>query len=131
MPPLRLDHTASHGQPVFGRDRLRRSAVAPVQGGFHQRFVFAQSTPHRREFDHDIVARDTQHRATQEHRHGIRLSGHEALVTPLHPAADHLRWFLEHPAETWAMGKRGRQCILQDWNYENKLNRFSLRCKGS
>jgi glycosyltransferase involved in cell wall biosynthesis len=29
-----------------------------------------------------------------------------------------LRWFLDHPAETRAMGELGRRRILNDWNYE-------------
>jgi glycosyltransferase involved in cell wall biosynthesis len=32
--------------------------------------------------------------------------------------ASALRWFLEHPDETAAMGQRGRDRILSDWNYE-------------
>lgn len=33
--------------------------------------------------------------------------------------ANALRWFLENPEKTGAMGEKGRQKILQDWNYEN------------
>lgn len=29
-----------------------------------------------------------------------------------------LQWFVEHPAEREAMGARGRQKILEEWNYE-------------
>jgi glycosyltransferase involved in cell wall biosynthesis len=29
-----------------------------------------------------------------------------------------LQWFLDHPAERIAMGERGRDKILRDWNYE-------------
>lgn len=32
-----------------------------------------------------------------------------------------LRWFLEHPAEMRAMGERGRQRILAEWNYERQF----------
>lgn len=32
-----------------------------------------------------------------------------------------LRWFLEHPDEMRAMGKRGRQRILEEWNYERQF----------
>jgi glycosyltransferase involved in cell wall biosynthesis len=35
--------------------------------------------------------------------------------------ADALRWFLDHPAERAAMGERGRQKILHDWNYETQF----------
>lgn len=35
--------------------------------------------------------------------------------------ATQLRWFLEHPVETHAMGERGRQRILTGWNYENQF----------
>jgi glycosyltransferase involved in cell wall biosynthesis len=32
-----------------------------------------------------------------------------------------LRWYLEHPEETGAMGERGRQQVLQEWNYERQF----------
>lgn len=32
-----------------------------------------------------------------------------------------LLWFLEHPAEMRAMGERGRQRILSEWNYEREF----------
>ena len=32
-----------------------------------------------------------------------------------------LHWFLEHPVEVRAMGERGRQRILEDWNYEKQF----------
>jgi glycosyltransferase involved in cell wall biosynthesis len=32
-----------------------------------------------------------------------------------------LNWFLEHREETRAMGERGRQKILTEWNYENQF----------
>lgn len=32
-----------------------------------------------------------------------------------------VHWFLEHPAETRAMGERGRQRIATDWNYEHQF----------
>jgi glycosyltransferase involved in cell wall biosynthesis len=32
--------------------------------------------------------------------------------------ATSLQWFLEHPSERIAMGDRGREKILSDWNYE-------------
>ncbi len=35
--------------------------------------------------------------------------------------ANALRWFLEHPDETRAMGEDGRQKILTDWNYEKQF----------
>ena len=35
--------------------------------------------------------------------------------------AQALRWFLEHPAETREMGNRGRERILQEWNYETQF----------
>jgi glycosyltransferase involved in cell wall biosynthesis len=35
--------------------------------------------------------------------------------------AAQLRWFLEHPAETRAMGERGRQRIVDEWNYEGQF----------
>lgn len=35
--------------------------------------------------------------------------------------ADVLRWYLEHPLEMKAMGERGRQRILNEWNYETQF----------
>jgi glycosyltransferase involved in cell wall biosynthesis len=35
--------------------------------------------------------------------------------------ADALRWYLEHPTEMRAMGERGRQRILDEWNYETQF----------
>jgi glycosyltransferase involved in cell wall biosynthesis len=32
-----------------------------------------------------------------------------------------LRWFVEHPEDTRAMGERGRQRILSEWNYETQF----------
>ncbi len=36
--------------------------------------------------------------------------------------ADVLRWYLEHPTEMKAMGERGRQRILNEWNYEMQFH---------
>jgi glycosyltransferase involved in cell wall biosynthesis len=35
--------------------------------------------------------------------------------------ASALRWFLSRPDEAYAMGERGRQRILSDWNYETQF----------
>ncbi len=35
--------------------------------------------------------------------------------------ARQLQWFLDHPAETREMGRRGRRKILTDWNYESQF----------
>ncbi len=40
------------------------------------------------------------------------------------------RWFLEHPAEMRAMGERGRQRILDDWNYEAQFRPVMERIEG-
>jgi glycosyltransferase involved in cell wall biosynthesis len=32
-----------------------------------------------------------------------------------------LRWYLEHPVEMREMADRGRQCILEKWNYETQF----------
>ncbi len=47
-------------------------------------------------------------------------SGLGRVCDPGDPAsiAAALEWFLEHPAETRAMGESGRRRILEDWNYE-------------
>jgi glycosyltransferase involved in cell wall biosynthesis len=36
--------------------------------------------------------------------------------------ADVLRWYLEHPLEMKAMGEKGRQRILNEWNYETQFD---------
>ena len=38
-----------------------------------------------------------------------------------HSIAEALRWFVEHPEETRQMGERGRERILNEWNYENQF----------
>lgn len=50
-------------------------------------------------------------------------SGYGLACDPNDPAsiASALRWFLEHPLEMRAMGERGRQRILQEWNYERQF----------
>jgi glycosyltransferase involved in cell wall biosynthesis len=35
--------------------------------------------------------------------------------------AEALRWFLDHPTETRALGERGRQRVLDMWNYERQF----------
>jgi glycosyltransferase involved in cell wall biosynthesis len=32
-----------------------------------------------------------------------------------------LRWFMENPEQARQMGERGRQRILQEWNYETQF----------
>jgi glycosyltransferase involved in cell wall biosynthesis len=41
------------------------------------------------------------------------------------------RWSLDHPAERSAMGERGRQRILNDWNYETTFAPVLLRMTAS
>ena len=50
-------------------------------------------------------------------------NGHALAVDPTDPAsiATAVRWLLEHPVELRAMGERGRQRILQEWNYEQQF----------
>jgi glycosyltransferase involved in cell wall biosynthesis len=66
-------------------------------------------------------------------------NGYALAVDPADPAsmATAVRWLLEHPPELRAMGERGRQRILREWNYEQQfapvLQRltkqpFSARC---
>lgn len=47
-------------------------------------------------------------------------SGYGLSCEPNNPEsiASALRWFLNHPLEMRAMGERGRERILADWNYE-------------
>jgi glycosyltransferase involved in cell wall biosynthesis len=42
-----------------------------------------------------------------------------------------LRWFLEHPVETRAMGERGRQRIAEKWNYEAQFRPVQDWMEGS
>jgi glycosyltransferase involved in cell wall biosynthesis len=50
-------------------------------------------------------------------------NGHALAVDPSDPAsiATAVRWLLEHPGELRAMGERGRQRILHEWNYEQQF----------
>ena len=50
-------------------------------------------------------------------------NGHALAVDPADPAsiATAIRWLLEHPGELRTMGERGRQRILQEWNYEQQF----------
>lgn len=41
-----------------------------------------------------------------------------------------LRWFLEHPTEMRAMGERGRQRIIAEWNYERQFLPVLERLNG-
>jgi len=49
--------------------------------------------------------------------------GYARACNPANPAsiADALRWYIEHPAELRAMGERGRQRVLSEWNYEQQF----------
>jgi glycosyltransferase involved in cell wall biosynthesis len=49
--------------------------------------------------------------------------GYGLACDPQDPAgiAAALRWYLEHPEESRAMGKRGRQRVRQEWNYERQF----------
>jgi glycosyltransferase involved in cell wall biosynthesis len=49
--------------------------------------------------------------------------GYARACNPDDPAsiATALRWFLDHPDETRAMGRRGRQRIVDGWNYESQF----------
>lgn len=49
--------------------------------------------------------------------------GYGLACDPHDPAsiANTLHWFVEHPAERRAMGERGRQRILDEWNYEKQF----------
>jgi glycosyltransferase involved in cell wall biosynthesis len=49
--------------------------------------------------------------------------GYGLACDPEDPAsiATTLRWYLEHPEATRAMGERGRQRVLQEWNYERQF----------
>ena len=44
------------------------------------------------------------------------------LVDPSQPEAiaEALQWLLEHPTEAQAMGKRGRQAVLQTYNWNSQ-----------
>lgn len=42
-----------------------------------------------------------------------------------------LRWFVEHPQERLAMGRRGRQRILDEWNYERTFRPVLEQIVGS
>jgi glycosyltransferase involved in cell wall biosynthesis len=42
-----------------------------------------------------------------------------------------LRWFVEHPDERLEMGRRGRQKVLDEWNYERTFRPVLERIVGS
>ena len=50
-------------------------------------------------------------------------SGYGLCCDPGDPdsIASALYWFFEHPAETQAMGARGRQQVVAEWNYERRF----------
>ena len=50
-------------------------------------------------------------------------NGYALAVDPTDPAsiATAVSWLLEHPDELRAMGERGRQRILCEWNYEKQF----------
>ena len=42
-----------------------------------------------------------------------------------------IRWLIEHPEETRQMGKRGRERILTEWNYEVQFSPVLRRIADS
>jgi glycosyltransferase involved in cell wall biosynthesis len=50
-------------------------------------------------------------------------AGYARSCDPVSPSAiaGAIRWFLEHPAETRAMGEAGRQRVKDEWNYESQF----------
>jgi glycosyltransferase involved in cell wall biosynthesis len=58
--------------------------------------------------------------------------GYARACDPANPdsIAAALRWFLEHPEETQAMGARGRQRILDGWNYESQFAPLMTQLNG-
>ncbi len=45
--------------------------------------------------------------------------------------ASAITWFVEHQAEALAMGERGRQLVLSEWNYERQFGPVLQRLNGS
>jgi glycosyltransferase involved in cell wall biosynthesis len=45
--------------------------------------------------------------------------------------ASALRWFFEHPDETRAMGDRGRERVVQNWNYEAQFEPVLRRLESA
>jgi glycosyltransferase involved in cell wall biosynthesis len=42
-----------------------------------------------------------------------------------------LEWLLTHPSERWQMGERGRQRVLDEWNYERQFAHvYAALCAG-
>ena len=50
-----------------------------------------------------------------------RQLGHGCDPTNSKRIAEALNWFLNHSAERQEMGERGRQMILNEWNYEKQF----------
>ena len=49
-------------------------------------------------------------------------NGNDASTRTARSIAEALGWFLNHPADMRAMGERGRQRILSEWNYERQFS---------
>ena len=48
------------------------------------------------------------------------------LVNPLDPQsiANAIQWLLEHPKEAEAMGKRGKEAVLNQYNWSNEVKKL-------
>jgi hypothetical protein len=53
-------------------------------------------------------------------------SGCGLLVDPMDPEAiaEAMQWILEHPAESEAMGRRGRQAVKERYNWEQEAKKL-------
>ncbi|MDX2150556.1 MAG: glycosyltransferase [Bryobacteraceae bacterium] len=51
--------------------------------------------------------------------------GRACDATSAESIAEQIRWYWEHPVELRAMGERGRQRILAEWNYETAFARVA------
>jgi glycosyltransferase involved in cell wall biosynthesis len=48
--------------------------------------------------------------------YGLACDPHDA-----HQVANVVRWFMQHPLQMRSMGERGRQRVMDDWNYETQF----------
>jgi len=59
-------------------------------------------------------------------------SGYARSCDPRKPRkiAQELKWYVDHPDQRRAMGERGRQRILKEWNYESEFSEVKAHLEG-
>jgi glycosyltransferase involved in cell wall biosynthesis len=97
-------------------------ALMPLSGGdLNEQTMF--SGPSNKVFDYLAMGTALLIADTLEWRSLYVEPGYALACNPNDPAsiATALRWYLNHPDEMRAMGERGRQRVLAEWNYETQF----------